>query len=505
MIKMAIAAVLAVISLFSIAMLMAAMIYLNSLFDLSLLGALAANLCALICFGLFMLNSAQINLVQHSQKIWPTFYARIFGQSLESFLATPVERMISLRYNLEHELKNHSDRLSYILIIIALIILSVVFFMFIFWPIAVLLCLISFIVFMLRIYIKNICDQFDNKLEKLSLERWQMLSAVQASFNMWASLGDQKALIAKLFDNNHDITKLRAKKMQFLALLSALKLVLPLLIVIILSVGLYQAQVEISRLWLIFFGIDALGLGLAWAYLLIYYDFSFSKLSFKNLPVKPESGHVMPVNIAGRIEVLELSFSYNDSSVLVINNMSLLIEAGGLYSLVGVSGSGKSTLLKILMAQLFASRGQVVFDGQDIRSLELDSLRSHFGVVSQDSRLFAGSIYDNILCGRKISPRRIEDLLYSHEIFDLVLDLPMGLQSQIFLAAPNLSRSQVVVILLARALVHQPKILFLDEIFKGMSKSEQILIGDYLSSLSISRIMAVHQELSHLKSQAIYL
>ncbi len=109
MIKMAIAAVLAVISLFSIAMLMAAMIYLNSLFDLSLLGALAANLCALICFGLFMLNSAQINLVQHSQKIWPTFYARIFGQSLESFLATPVERMISLRYNLEHELKNHSD------------------------------------------------------------------------------------------------------------------------------------------------------------------------------------------------------------------------------------------------------------------------------------------------------------------------------------------------------------------------------------------------------------
>lgn len=204
------------------------------------------------------------------------------------------------------------------------------------------------------------------------------------------------------------------------------------------------------------------------------------------------SKRVQPVNIRGSIELHDISFAYNQSSILVIKNASILFNAQKFYALVGPSGSGKSTLLKLLMAQEIAQEGHVAFDGQDARSLEPTLLRQYFGVVNQESKAFAGSIRSNIVCGRDIVTRDLEHLLYSHEVFDVLLDLPMGLETYIFDRAANISRLQLVVLLLARALVHKPKILFLDEIFKGLNLEQQAIIINYLESLDITRILVTH-------------
>lgn len=212
---------------------------------------------------------------------------------------------------------------------------------------------------------------------------------------------------------------------------------------------------------------------------------------------------VLPVHFNGTIELLNVSFSYAESSMAIIKNANLVIEAGRYYQILGNSGTGKSTLLKLMTGQVFPTHGQVLFDGQDVRSLKLDALRSHFGIVSQENHIFAGSIYENIVCGRMISQKVIERLLLSHEIFDLILDLPMALQTYVFLRAPNLSRAQIVVILIARALAHDPKIIFMDEIFKGIDAHEQKIISDFLASLPITRIIISHQHLSLPSCQAI--
>jgi ATP-binding cassette subfamily C protein len=198
------------------------------------------------------------------------------------------------------------------------------------------------------------------------------------------------------------------------------------------------------------------------------------------------------MNIQGNIEVHDVSFAYAKSSALIIKNASINFSAGKLYLLCGPSGSGKSTLLKLLMTQEIAPAGQIIFDGQDVRSLELDELRKNFGVIKQDSSVFSGSIRANILCGRDISHAHLEDLLLSHEIYDVILDLPMGLETYVFDNATNISRLQLVIILLARALVHKPKILFLDEIFKGLNLEQQAIMSKYLYDLNITRIIISH-------------
>jgi ABC-type bacteriocin/lantibiotic exporter with double-glycine peptidase domain len=201
---------------------------------------------------------------------------------------------------------------------------------------------------------------------------------------------------------------------------------------------------------------------------------------------------VAPVALSGAIEVHDISFAYKKSSLLIIKNATLRFEAKKFYALRGASGSGKSTLLKLLMAQEIAQEGHIAFDGQDIRSLDRELLNRHFGVIRQESKSFAGSIRANIMCGRDIAVHDVEDLLYEHEIFDLLLDLPMGLETYIYEGAKNISRVQLITILLARALVHKPKVLFLDEIFVGLSSSQQRMIADYLYSLDITRILVSH-------------
>jgi ABC-type multidrug transport system fused ATPase/permease subunit len=98
--------------------------------------------------------------------------------------------------------------------------------------------------------------------------------------------------------------------------------------------------------------------------------------------------HVQPVDIRGNLEIVNLSFAYHDMSVLVIKDCHLTIKAKELHLIVGASGVGKSTLLKLASGMLRSQRGEVIFDGQDLRSLDLRALRKNFGVIFEDAQLF---------------------------------------------------------------------------------------------------------------------
>lgn len=216
-------------------------------------------------------------------------------------------------------------------------------------------------------------------------------------------------------------------------------------------------------------------------------DDAFARIN--QLPVTSPAAHVEPVKTVGAIDLLSISFAHEDSGLVVIRDYSLAIPPSHCVVITGPSGSGKTTLLKILCGIHRPHEGEVIYDGQDLRALNPASIKNKFGVIFENTELFAGSIYNNILCGRAIAPKSLEALLLSHEVFDALLDLPMALETYILDNGKNISRLERAAILLARALLHHPAFLFLDEIFGGLSLKDQQIIADYLVSLDITRVV----------------
>lgn len=212
-------------------------------------------------------------------------------------------------------------------------------------------------------------------------------------------------------------------------------------------------------------------------------------------PLEMSNVRVQPVNLVGAIEFINVSFGYQEHSKLIFKNCHLSIKAHEFVFIQGPASCGKTTLLKLLMAALTPQVGQIIFDGQDSRSLDLSALRKHFGVILEDAELFSGSIYDNIMCGRNLTNDALSKLLLSHQIFDHLIDLPMGIETYVFSHQRNISRLERSLILLARALVHEPKFLFADEILNGHSKNEQMMFLDFLSSLNLTCIVTSNQML----------
>lgn len=205
------------------------------------------------------------------------------------------------------------------------------------------------------------------------------------------------------------------------------------------------------------------------------------------------SGHVQLSTLEGEVELLNISFSYEETGQVILKGFSLCVKNNQLLAIFGPSGSGKTTLLKIMMGFLVPQQGYVIFDGHDLRSLDKHALRSHFGVAMHNEQLFAGSVLDNIVCGRDLKARAVENLLLSHEIFDMLLDLPLGLSTYIFEGGKNVAQKERCLIIIARALVHEPRIIFFDEILNELSVREQEIFLAYLASLKISGVITTNR------------
>ncbi len=177
------------------------------------------------------------------------------------------------------------------------------------------------------------------------------------------------------------------------------------------------------------------------------------------------------VNQATNITVDGLGFKYGDDLPWLYQNLSFNIQAGHCVLVMGPSGCGKSTLAKLLLGFYRPQEGNIKLNGQDISYLAANELRNHFGVVPQETTLFAGTIYDNlILANPHASFEQIIQACQLAEIHTTIEKLPQGYQTVVGEHGTGLSGGQKQRIAIARALLKQPKVLIFDEAVSNLDQ-----------------------------------
>ena len=198
--------------------------------------------------------------------------------------------------------------------------------------------------------------------------------------------------------------------------------------------------------------------------------------------------------ISGGIELNNVSFRYSDSMPWVLKDLSLKIRPGEYVAVVGKSGCGKSTLFRLLMGFETARMGAVYFDGKDIVTLDLRSLRKKIGVVMQNGKLFQGDIFSNIAIS---APRlTLEEAWEAAELADIADDIramPMGMHTIISEGGGGISGGQKQRLMIARAIAAKPKILMFDEATSALDNISQKKVSEALDGLKCTRIVIAHR------------
>jgi NHLM bacteriocin system ABC transporter ATP-binding protein len=200
-----------------------------------------------------------------------------------------------------------------------------------------------------------------------------------------------------------------------------------------------------------------------------------------------------PGALTGRIEADHLTFAYKREGLRVLDDVCLSAMPGEYIAIVGPSGSGKSTTLKMLLGFEDPDSGAVHYDGQDLKAVDLSGIRSQIGVVLQNSRLMKGSVFDNIVGS---APLTMEDAWAAAEMAGLgddIRDLPMGMHTVIAEGGGNLSGGQQQRLLIARALVRRPRILFFDEATSALDNRVQEQVSAGLDRLNATRVVIAHR------------
>ena len=204
--------------------------------------------------------------------------------------------------------------------------------------------------------------------------------------------------------------------------------------------------------------------------------------SIKNLP----EAKVLPT-VKGQVSFNNVSFSYNPGEQ-VLNNVSFSVKPGEMIAFVGPSGAGKSTVASLLPRFYDVTDGSITIDGHDIRHVTLDSLREQVGIVPQETVLFNGSVYDNILYGRlDATQEEVEAAAKAANAHNFIMELPNGYQTMLGDRGVNISGGQRQRISIARAILKNPQILILDEATSALDTESERVVQEALDRLMIGR------------------
>jgi ATP-binding cassette, subfamily B, bacterial len=207
----------------------------------------------------------------------------------------------------------------------------------------------------------------------------------------------------------------------------------------------------------------------------------------EEVTVKDLPGAVAAPRFVGDVEFRNVTFGYQPDR-LPLCDVSVSIPAGTRVVVAGPSGSGKTTLMSLLLRLYDPQDGQVLIDGQDIRRFTLASLRAQFGVVLQDSLLFAGTIRDNIAYGAPdVTPDDIEAAAHLANAHDFIAGIPGGYEALVGERGVTLSAGQRQRIAIARAAVRNAAVLVLDEPTTGLDEANERAVLDALERVSRGR------------------
>lgn len=200
-----------------------------------------------------------------------------------------------------------------------------------------------------------------------------------------------------------------------------------------------------------------------------------------------------PGIIKGDIEVSGISFRYNETAPLVLNDISFRIMPGEFVAVVGTSGGGKSTLARLLLGFEKPTSGCVFYDGKDLDRLDVNQVRRQIGVVLQNGKLIAGDILSNIVGSLNLTIDHAWEAARCAGLEEDIQAMPMGMHTFLSEGGGNLSGGQRQRLLIARALVNKPSILLFDEATSALDNRTQAIVNESLEALQVSRIVIAHR------------
>jgi len=214
----------------------------------------------------------------------------------------------------------------------------------------------------------------------------------------------------------------------------------------------------------------------------------------------------LPSQIKGNVIFNNVNFGYEPDKP-VIHNFNATIQHGQKVAIVGQTGAGKTTIVKLLMRFYDVNNGSIMVDNQDIRDYTRDGLRSHFGMVLQDTWLFSGSIADNIRYGKlNATDEEVQTAAQVAQAHHFIRTLPDGYQMQINEEADNISVGQKQLLTIARTVLSNPEILILDEATSNVDTRTEVLIQRAMDNLMKGRTsFVIAHRLSTIRSADLIL
>ena len=211
-----------------------------------------------------------------------------------------------------------------------------------------------------------------------------------------------------------------------------------------------------------------------------------------------------PGRITGAIEVNRITFRYSREAPRILDGITMHIKAGEFVAIIGPSGCGKSTLMKLLLGFEKPEGGGIYYDGQEVRSIDLQALRRQIGVVLQNGRLMPGSIYENIKGATDATVDQAWEAAAQSGLKQDIEQMPMGMHTVLTEGASALSGGQVQRLLIARALVGKPRVLLFDEATSALDNRTQAVVTQSLERLSVTRIAIAHRLSTVASADCIY-
>ena len=223
------------------------------------------------------------------------------------------------------------------------------------------------------------------------------------------------------------------------------------------------------------------------------------------LSATPESVNgADPGVVRGDIAVNAVKFRYTPDGPLVLHGVSLQATDGEFIAIVGPSGAGKSSLVRLLLGFDPPESGSIFLDGADIARLDKRLMRQSFGVVLQNGQLLAGTIYQNIVAGAQLTRDQAMEAARLAGLEADITAMPMGLDTYLSEGATTLSGGQRQRLMIARAIVHRPKVIIFDEATSALDNLTQDIVTRSLETLNSTRIVIAHRLSTIIRADRIY-